>query len=1070
MATRLYQVKHFLYPILVLLALAFAMPRAMAQTASIDGLISDSTNAVIPNASVDLLEPSTQTHQKTVSNSAGFYSIPNVMPGVYTLTVTASGFETETRTSINIAVGAKISINFVLKIGSQSEQVSVDGSGAQLNTTDAGVSTVIARNFVENVPLNGRSFQSLITLSPGVEVVPSGGVGQSGEISVNGQRTEANYYIIDGVSANTGASVSSAGYPGGGFSGATPEESALGTTQSIVSIDALEEFRENTSSYSAEFGRTPGGQFSFSTRSGTNDYHGTAFDFVRNDALDAKNFFDTTKLAERQNDFGGTLGGAIRIPHLYNGRDHSFFFFSYEGLRLQQPQPAQLYQVPSANFRQIAPVALQPFLNAFPTSTGPDLGDGLANLTVGYSAPSQLDTTSLRLDHSFGDRFKIFARGSYVPSQSELRQPTDLAQVNETVRNIQTFVFGADGVLTHRMANGFRIGYTTNEYKSSRSLDNFGGATPFAIGSVPGLGNGDWLTFFLFYGLYPYYLIEPQQNSQHQINIVDYLTHTVGRHNFKYGVDYRRLLTEENLPPLWEVGYYFDEASVLANAPAGLFVYTQSINMDARALNFSLYAQDEWQATHRLSISYGVRWDLNPPPSDADGNTPYTLNQITDLATAVIAPKNTPLWKTTHGNFAPRVGIAYQVDQTPGRETVLRVGGGLFYDTGTTLSAEGYYGVGTTGFGNYTTACTDPDNPEDTSAPCPFPASVAQVNGAPKPNAASPYNAPVFAFDPNLKLPYTVEWNAALEQSLGTQQTFTLNYIGSAGRRLLTQFFYEPQDLGNANFSGGSGLYITTGGASSSYNALQAKFDRRLSHGLQLLASYTWSHAIDDATDNFTIFELERASSDYDIRSNFQAALSYAVGGHYSNPAVRYALTNWAVEARVSARSSLPVDVLDGASLVNSSSGATTNYHPNRVPDTPLYLRGSACAAAYAAFGQTCPGGRGINFNAFAATSGGGTTDGNAGRNSARGFDAVQADLTLRRDFPFTEAVGMQFRVEAYNIFNHPIYGDIYNELSNGDGYFGAAHDTQSVQLGGLSSLYQIGGPRSMQISLKLHF
>jgi hypothetical protein len=943
-----------------------------------------------------------------------------------------------------VTVGAKISLDFTLKVGLQSEQVSVDGSGENINTTDASVSTVIGRNFVENLPLNGRSFQSLITLSPGVTVVPSAGVGSSGEISVNGQRTEANYYTIDGISANTGASVSSAGYPGGGFSGATPQESALGTTQSIVSIDALEEFRESTSSYSAEYGRTPGGQFSFSTRAGTNQYHGTAFDYLRNDALDAANYFDTTKLPERQNDFGGTIGGYIKIPHLYDGRDKTFFFFSYEGVRLQQPQAAQLYEVPSNNFRQIAPVALQPFLAAFPVSNGPDLGNGLANLTVGYSAPSRLDTTSVRIDHSFGDRFKIFGRYSDVPSQSTSRQPTDLAQVNETTRNIKTLVLGASSVITSHMADELRFGVTGNDYKSNRYLDNFGGATPFAIGTVPGLNDGSWLTFFLFYGLYPYYLIEPQSNRQRQVNVVDSLTQTIGRHNLKYGVDYRRLVTSEELPPLWEVGYYFDEASVLANSPAGLFVYTQSINMKAVSSNFSLYAQDEWKTNERLSLSYGVRWDVNPPPTDANGNTPYTLNQITDLSTAVIAPKNSPLWKTTYGNFAPRVGVAYQLNTAPGRETVLRVGGGLFYDVGTTLSAEGYYGVGTTGFGNYTGQGA-------------FPATLAQVAATPAPNAASPYNAPVFAYDPNLKLPYTGQWNVALEQSFGAQQSLTLNYVGSAGRRLLAQKFYSPQNLGNQNFSGGSGLYVTTGGASSDYNALQVKFDRKLSHGLQALASYTWSHAIDDATNNFTIFELERANSDYDIRNNFQAALSYNIGGQYSNRLVAYALTHWAADGRISARSALPVDITQGQSL-DPNSGATTSYHPDRTPNTPLYLYGSQYI-----------GGRAINFNAFTPVPVTGV-DGNAGRNSTRGFGAVQADLTLRRDFPFNERVGLQFRAEAYNIFNHPIFGDIYNSLTDGATLFGNTYDTQSTQLGGLSSLYQIGGPRSMQVALKLHF
>jgi hypothetical protein len=1044
----------------VALLTMFTGDLAVAQSAAFSGLVTDASGAVISDAAVQLVDNATKAKLSVSTNHAGLYSIPDVMPGVYELTVTANGFASEVRKDVTVNVGAKISLDFSLHVGSQSEQVTVDGSGEEINTTDAGVSTVINRQFVENIPLNGRSFQSLITLSPGVEVVPSGGVGSSGEISVNGQRTEANYYTIDGISANTGATVSTAGYPGGGFAGATPQESALGTTQSIVSIDALEEFRASTSSYSAEYGRTPGGQFSFSTRSGTNQYHGTAFDFLRNTDLDAANKFDTVKLPERQNDFGGTLGGYVKIPHLYNGVDKTFFFFSYEGLRLTQPVAATLYEVPSQTLRTTAPAALQPFLNAFPISTAPDNGDGLANLTVGYSAPSTLDTTSIRMDHRINDKLSIFGRYSGVPSQSSARQPTDLAQVDATTINVKSAVLGANYLISSSMADELRFGLTGNDYKSQRYLDNFGGATPFGISSVPGLEDNSWLTFFLFYGLYPYYLIEPQSNKQRQINVVDSLTQTIGRHSLKYGVDYRRLLTSEELPPLWEVGYYFDEASVLANNPAGLFVYTQAINMKAAASNYSLYAQDEWKATPRLSVSAGLRWDVNPPPTDVNGNTPYTVDQITDLATVTIAPKNTSLWKTVYNGFAPRIGVAYQINNRPGHETVLRAGGGLFYDTGTTLSAEGYYGVGTTGFGNYTGTC-----PTDSSAanPCQsgqggFPASVVQVTSAPTPNADSPYNAPVFAFDPHLKMPYTGQWNVAVEQAFGTQQTLTINYVASASRRLLTQHFYHPEDFGNTAFSEGTGLYITTNDASSDYDSLQVKFDRKLSHGLQLLGTYTWSHAIDDATTNFTIFELERANSDYDIRNNFQLALSYNVGGHYSNSLFNYALTHWSLDARISSRSSLPVDITQ-AQTVDTTSGATESYHPDRVANTALYLHGSQY-----------PGGRAINYDAFTPVSTATDVDGNAGRNSARGFGATQGDVTLRRDFPFNERVGLQFRAEAYNILNHPIYGNIYNSLSDGVTLFGQAYNTESSQLGGLSSIYQVGGPRSMQVSLKLHF
>jgi hypothetical protein len=1044
----------------VALLAIFAGEMAAAQSAAFSGIVSDASGAVVPDASVQLVELATKAKLSATTNHSGFYSIPDVMPGQYDLTVSANGFASEIRKDVTVNVGAKISLDFSLHIGSRSEQVTVDGSGAEINTTDAGVSTVIDRQFVENLPLNGRSFQSLITLSPGVTVVPSAGSGSSGEISVNGQRTEANYYTIDGISANTGATVSTDGYIGSGFSGATPQESALGTTQSIVSIDALQEFRASTSSYSAEYGRTPGGQFSFSTRSGTDKYHGTAFDFLRNTDLDAANKFDTVKLPERQNDFGGTLGGFLEIPHIYNGLDKTFFFFSYEGLRLQQPHAAQLYQVPSQNLRTIAPTALQPFLSAFPVSIASDNGDGLADLTVGYSAPSRLDTSSIRMDHTFNEKFSIFGRYSDSPSQSSARQPTDPAQINGTTRNVKTAVLGANYLISSKIADELRFGLTGNDYKSQRYLDSFGGATPFPISNVPGLDDGSWLTFFLFYGTYPYYLIEPQSNRQRQINVVDSLTHAIGRHSFKYGVDYRRLLTSEELPPLWEVGYYFDEASVLANNPAGLFVYTQSINMKAASTNFSAYAQDEWKATPRLSLSLGLRWDLNPPPTDVNGNTPYTVDQITDLATVTIAPKNTALWKTTYNNFAPRVGVAYQIHNRPGHETVLRVGGGLFYDVGTTLSAEGYYGVGTTGFGNYTGIC-----PSDSSAanPCQsgqggFPASISEVTGAPKPNANAPYNAPIYGFDPNLKLPYTGQWNVAIEQAIGPQQTLIVNYVASSARRLLTQHFYHPEKLGNTAFSEGTGLYITTNDASSDYNSLQVKFDRKLSHGVQLLGTYTWSHAIDNATSNFTIFELERANSDYDIRNNFQLALSYNVAGHYSNSLVNYALTHWSLDARVSARSALPVDVTQ-AQTVDPQSGATTNYHPDLVPNTPLYL-----------YGSQYPGGRAINYAAFKPVATTSNVDGNAGRNSARGFDAAQADLTLRRDFPFNERVGLEFRAEAYNVLNHPIYGSIYNSLSVGSSLFGQAYNTESSELGGLSSIYQVGGPRSMQVSLKLHF
>jgi hypothetical protein len=301
--------------------------------------------------------------------------------------VSKQGFQTVTLTGITLNTQDNLSRNFTLQVGSVSESVTVNGSGVNINTTDASVGTVVDQQFVKNIPLNGRSFQSLIALVPGVVIVPAlGTTNTAGQFSVNGQRSSANSFMVDGVSANFGAAAGSFG--GVQSSGNLPGLCALGTTQSLVSVDAMQEFRIQTSTYAAEFGRQPGGQISIVTRSGTSAFHGSAFEYFRHDALDANDRFANRngqpKPKERQNDFGGTVGG----PLPYGSKKKTFFFFSYEGLRLEQPQ-FNLTNVPTVSMRQQTAPALQPLLNAFPLPNGKDLGNGLAELNIGYSDPSR---------------------------------------------------------------------------------------------------------------------------------------------------------------------------------------------------------------------------------------------------------------------------------------------------------------------------------------------------------------------------------------------------------------------------------------------------------------------------------------------------------------------------------------------------------------------------------------------------------------------------------------------------------------------------------------------------------
>ncbi|HEY1501212.1 MAG TPA: TonB-dependent receptor [Acidobacteriaceae bacterium] len=1058
--------------------LAFLLPlatwhlpllHAQNETATISGQIVDPSGALVRGAQVELHNQLQGTKSMTVTNDAGIYLFTGVEPGHYSVTVRKRGFSQVDLVGLTANVQDHIEQNFKLQIGSVSESVTVEASHVNINTTDASVSTVIDRDFVENMPLNGRSLQDLMVLTPGVTLVGAlgnGGVqgpGVAGELVVNGQRTEANSFSVDGVSANVGTG---SGFGGAGYAGGTPTETALGTTQSMVSVDALQEFRATTSTYSAEYGRTPGGQFSFTTRSGTNDWNGSVFDYFRNEALDANNWFNNAAIPqvprekERQNDFGGTLGGPIFIPHLYNGKDKTFFFFSYEGLRLWTPQGLSTSSVPDQALRQQAPAALQPVLNAFPVANmGEDgLNDGLGIYQVGQSFPSSIDSPSIRVDHNFSDKFKVFAR--YVDTGS-VTSTFGQAVQRENIINNRLVTAGATYLVTSTQSNEARFNITQTNSIQNYVSTSHGGATSFDITTLPGPnGNnlpvvGSSVDVCLCFGGYPSFDLTNTSGKQRQYNITDSYSWTVGHHSLKFGIDWRRLSTYASPILAREFAEFTSENAVLANdvgASGYIQAYSQSPSpVEPLYKNFSAFAQDEWSASTRLSLSLGLRWDVNPAPTNQAGPPPYTLNEITDLATAQLAPAGTTLWKTDWHGFAPRIGGAYKLRQTPSRETVLRAGFGTFYDMGNT---EGSIGFGGIGFQSSVVLHN-----------VGFPLASPQMT-LPAPSITPPYSTSVFAFDPNLKLPYTLQWNVAFEQALGSRQAVTVSYIGAASGRLLETYINFVTD--NPNFSSsGCCAYITRNGPTSGYNALQVQFQRTVANGLQALASYTYAHSIDDASSNFNLGDLlERASSDFDVRHNFQAAITYDVPGEHANPMLSALLTHWAFDTRVTARSALPID-LTGNETIDTGTGAYVNFHPNLVPGQSLYL-----------YGSQYPGGRIINYNAFnvPASGPGFDSEGNTPRNYARDFGAWQVNFAVRRNFPIHERLHLQFRAEAFNLFNHPSFSGISNNWFNGPYSpqnlygFGAATSTLNNTVGGLNALYQTGGPRSLQLALKLLF
>jgi len=1064
-------------PLFVFVAVSTLPVLAQSPNANINGSVSDSSSAAVGGAEIVAVNDATGVQYTTKTNGEGIYVLPNLPPGPYRIQVSKAGFKTLIKPDIVVSVQDALSINFTLPVGATFEVLTVQGGAPLVNTESAAVSTVVDQNYVKNMPLNGRSFQDLILLTPGIETqtpqvtgLGNTGLGLTGEFSVNGQRTESNYYTVDGVSANVGTASGEPATFGAGLSGSIAASTALGTTQALVSVDDLQEFRVQSSTYSAEYGRNPGGQFAFETKSGTNQFHGTAYDYIRNGIFDANDWFnDYFGVAQpdlRQNDFGGTFGGRVEIPRLYRGKDRTFFFVSYEGLRLGAPQAATVNYVPDLCLRgqgacvgsaSPAPPALQPALKAFPAPSpnGLDFGNGIAQFVASWINPASLNSSSVRFDQFFNDKLKLFFRFSDTGSVSSTRgnaansgTPSMYEPLTYTLR---TYTVGASSIFTPRFTNDLRLNYTTNTTKSSVALDGFGGATPLDLARATGLGPGSVAEVILLYaGSSGAYLYQQQAlGGQAQWNFVNTTSLSLGHHQFKFGVDYRRLAPFVTVPTPSATYFYSDESAVASNSALAL------VNSFAPAYplykNFSAFGADDWKLTPHLNLSLGLRWEVNPAPTVTRGLQPYTV-EGTDPATWSLAPQGTRLWRTTWYNFAPRMGLAYVVQEAQGWETVVRGGAGVFFDTGQQVGSWGFNGPGfvaTTGF---------------QSGQFPEIALIPALENPPVP----PYSQ-VFGFEPHLQLPFTLQWNVSVQQAIGQSQTVSVSYVASHAARLLQENVFVPN---NPNIQ--VATYFENG-LTSDYGSLQAQFRRKLSHGLTALASYTWSHCLDYGSENFS-FGYQRGNCDFDVRHNFSSAFSYDVP-HAGSRRLASILSGWGLDNRVTVRTAFPITL--AGNLLPQPDGRLFDGGLSFVPGQPVYVYGQNCASILQQLGdlssgQRCPGGRAINPAAFTPVNSG---LGNTPRNFARLFGAWQMDLAVRRDFPLGETLKLQFRAEAFNVFNHPNFGTISGTCLGTPGVpgctnpqFGQATATLANSLGVLSPLYQMGGPRSLQFAFKLVF
>ena len=1046
------------------LVLAIAASAALCQQAQIAGLVQDPAGLSVRDAKISVRSEQTGGRRQTSTNESGFYSVASLNPGTYRILISHDGFETIVREGVTLAVGDNARLDFTLRIGDSRTEITVTGGPPLINTEDASIGTVIDRNTIDKMPLNGRGVQSLIELAPGVEAVPVI-TSNSGQFSVNGQRSVSNYFTVDGVSANFGAGVIST-VLGGNLNlsqagGAVlPANNLMGTFSNLVSPDALQEFKIQTSTFAPEFGRAPGAHVGFLTRSGTNRYAGSLFEYFRNDVVDANDWFSNRQGLPRSplrfNNFGGTVGGPLRGPRLSRGDARTFFFFSFEDLVMRQPQPPILLAVPTAQARLSEPSSAALLYDALPLPNLPysvgTTASGWAGFGFGLSLPTSQQTWSLRLDHYFSGKLIGFARYNQAPSHQQRQGPTNSLTPIRFSAGTGTLTAGVTQTVGPALVNDLRANFSWQDVSSTSQFLTLNGAKlfPESLLFPPGYSSRDsYLTFFdasdpaipiVQVGMFA-------AGRSRQVQVVDQLSYTRGTHQFKFGFDYR-LFTIFSKTPRTASSYYS------SNLPDGqISSLTEAVShadVAWRAQALSFYAQDTWHIFRHLTATYGLRWEVEPAPRPTSGDVSVynPLPGGLELSALSPAPPGAPYYPTRYTSLAPRIGIAWQMLDQGNWKALVRAGTGVFYD-----SAQSEFEVAGASPLNYYSYFNFPLGR--------FPSGALPSYGS------GPQFAPAVA--EGYTLPRTYEWNVTLEQSFG-HQTFSAAYVGALGRRLLGTV-RGPRVLPPKTILP-IGLQITANYFSSSYNALQLQFNRRMSKRVQATISWTWSHSIDNRSDQAGTSlspggltslldpDENRGDSDFDVRQSLHGSVFIRLPAPGSGPGA-VMLRNWTASTIFFARTALPTNLV---TITHSG----TELRPDVVAGQPLYLYN----AAY-------PGGKGFNAAAFTEPANG-AKQGDLGRNALRGFGAWQADFALHRQFQLSEHTTMQVRGEAFNVFNHPNFanptsGNPPQELIlvgvPGLSMSSLAAGLSPIgTLGQLHQLFQIGSPRSLQLALRFSF
>lgn len=1052
-----------LHPFILLLMviLSAGLLHAQVTTGDVLGTVRDPGGAVIPNATITLTDTGTQQTHTMHSNASGEYVFSLLQQGTYTVDAKAPGFQPVEVRNIVLSAGQRVRADAVLKLGQNTQTVQVTAAPPNLDTDSSSLSTTIPNNQVEDLPLNGRNFVQLAQLAAGANEGTSSAISngnrpddrrQTSAISVDAQSDTLNNELVDGMDNN---------------------EHVIGTIGVRPSIDAIAQVQVLTNLYPAEAGNTPGAVVNVITRAGQNAFHGSAYEFVRNDMFDARDFFASVgrKPEYRQNQFGGSLGGPIR-------RNKTFFFGDYEGYRIvqgtttvstvptlfEEQNPGNLSDIggPVLTPAQLNPIALQ-YLSLYPA---PNLAGTVNNFTYSPNNVQTSNTWDARIDHQFSSHDSFFGRYTYnsvttdtasgLPTVNGVAPGGSVSYPGVADDTAQQAILNYVHIFSPTLALDLRAGYTRIDNTSlplnygqnegtkfgivNSNLNQLTSALPNVyVSGYAELGDSEYLP-----------LINLDNTFQYQGS----LTQTKGRHTLKYGATLIRRQVEEAQNGQGPGAFVFITSPskyALANFLSGTpYSVARTLQLDTpnlRTWQVAGYAQDDWRARSWLTLNLGVRYDLDTPDTEAHG---YISNFDPATASLIVPGQNgasaTAGVNTDYRAIAPRIGFAANV--RPG--TVARGGFGMVYfrdDTAPDLP-----------FGNQPYAYT--------YAPAPFTATMSTPFPLPAQQSTTNLSGGIIAMAKNYRDSYVEQFNLNVEQDIGHGTVFNAGYVGELGRQLritpnidlaspalnqpgctadcfLTRMPYYTR-LPNINY-----IYMIQTGGYQNYNSLQTTMRQRFAGGVSGIATYTWSHAIGD-TVGFSegglytsavpsqTATLERGNSDLDMRDRFSLLLNYALPFGHSLTGYKAVLgKGWQFNAIDVWETGTPFSVSNASPLSNTGIGSD---RPDQI--APVTVRNPSIHEWF-------------NTAAFAPQAFG--TIGTERRDAVYGPHYRHFDASIFKDFALSERFTLQARAESFNLTNTP--------------NFDLPQATLGVPGFGTISSTRVGStPRELQFAMRLSF